>query len=283
MRMYSNFCLKEKKMIFKILIDNISKDKLKAEWGLAVYIDYEGTKFLLDTGSSGRFVKNAEQMGIDLSEVEYGILSHAHYDHANGMESFFNINDKAKFVLRDGAEENCYGKRCLFYQYIGIKKGYLDRFQDRIVYAKGDYEIVPGVYLIPHKIHGQIQKGSIGSMYIKKNNKFCPDVFSHEQSLVFDTEKGLVIFNSCSHTGADNIIKEVADTFPEKKIYAMVGGFHLVGVPKEAVRALARRIKETGIQKVITGHCTGKRAFRVLQEELGSDVLQMYVGMEYEV
>ncbi len=51
--------------------------------------------------------------------------------------------------------------------------------------------------------------------------------YSHEQSLVVDTEKGPVIFNSCSHGGAANIINEVTQTFPNKKIYGLVGGFHL--------------------------------------------------------
>lgn len=56
-----------------------------------------------------------------------------------------------------------------------------------------------------------------------------------------------------------------------------------MGVPHEKVRALARRIKDTGIKKVITGHCTGKSAFTILQEELGDDILQMYAGMEYRL
>lgn len=54
-------------------------------------------------------------------------------------------------------------------------------------------------------------------MYQKKNGGFLPDNFDHEQSLVFETEKGLVIFSSCSHAGAADIIREVSETFPEKR------------------------------------------------------------------
>ena len=52
--------------------------------------------------------------------------------------------------------------------------------------------------------------------------------------------------------------------------------------PEEDVRALAERVKETGIKRIITGHCTGDEAFAVLKEELGDIVEQMYTGMEME-
>ena len=104
------------------------------------------------------------------------------------------------------------------------------------------------------------------------------DDFSHEQSLVFETEKGLVIFNSCSHGGADNIIREVQLAYPEQKLYAMIGGFHLYKATPEEVAALAERIKATGIQRVVTGHCTGEPAYAILKEKLGDMVQQMYAG-----
>ena len=90
-------------MIAKVLIDNITKNDLISEWGLSFYIEYEGHKFLLDTGASGNFAENAKKMGINLEEIEYGVLSHAHYDHADGMPAFFEINENAKFYLRKGA------------------------------------------------------------------------------------------------------------------------------------------------------------------------------------
>lgn len=267
-------------MFAKVIIDNISKNELLPEWGLSIYIEHEGHKFLLDTGSSNKFVKNARELGIPLEEIEYGILSHAHYDHADGMAAFFDQNKKAQFYLREGAAENCYGKKWIFRKYIGIHKGFLRDYQERIVYASGDYELASGVYLIPHKTLGLEQIGKKANLYIKRDGKLCGDDFSHEQSLVFDTPQGLVIFNSCSHAGADNIINEISATFPEKQIYALIGGFHLYKSSEQEVRALAQRIKETGIRKIVTGHCTGQRAFDILKEELGDVAEQIYAGME---
>ena len=270
-------------MLAKILIDNQSKNELACEWGLAVYLEYEGRRILLDTGTTGVFVKNAEAMGVPLEKVEYGVLSHAHYDHSDGLEAFFEKNDTAKFYLRKGARENCYGKRWIFYKYVGIARGILEKYRDRIVYVDGIFELVPGVWLLPHTTPGLAQIGKRAGLYVKDGRKLVPDFFAHEQSLVLDTKEGLVIFNSCSHGGADNIIREVSEAFPGKSICALIGGLHLYRSTGEEVRALAGRIRETGIRKVITGHCTGERAFGLLKEELGDVVEGLYTGMEFEI
>ncbi len=270
-------------MFVKVLIDNRAKNNLVHEWGLAIYIEYDSHKFLLDTGASSKFVKNALAAQINLEEVEYGILSHAHYDHANGMAAFFERNKKACFYIRQGTQENCYESKWFFNKYVGIHKGFLEKYRDRILYVEGDYELVHGVYLIPHKIPGLEAIGKKNNLCVKINGQKYPDSFNHEQSLVFDTEKGLVIFNSCSHGGADNIIHEVAQTFPNKKIYAIIGGFHLFNAPQAEIKRFAERMKHTGIKKIFTGHCTGKRAFEILNAELGDKVEQFYSGMDIKL
>lgn len=266
-----------------VLIDNITNNKLIPEWGLSVYIEHEGHTILLDTGASGSFALNATELGVNLEKVEYGVLSHAHYDHADGMEGFFGINKSAKFYLREGSAENCYGKRFIFSRYIGVKKGVLGRYSDRIEYVTGDYPLFPGVYLVPHKTPNLDLVGKKAGMYIKNGRRLIPDSFSHEQSLVIDTFAGLVIFNSCSHAGADNIIKEVAETFPNKKIRAMFGGFHLFASSDDYVRDFAKRLKQTGIEEVYTGHCSGERAMKILEDELGDSFHRIYTGFELEI
>ena len=139
------------------------------------------------------------------------------------------------------------------------------------------------VSLVPHSTPGLEEIAKRVDLYIKENGRLRPDSFAHEQSLVFDTEKGLVIFSSCSHGGADNIIREIEVAFPGKQLYAMLGGFHLYKSSQGEVRALADRIRKTGIRKIYTGHCTGEPAFAILKEELGDCAEQLYTGMEIEL
>lgn len=261
--------------------------KLFGEWGLSVYVEFEGKRYLLDTGASHLFAKNAGVMGVDLSKVDIGILSHAHYDHANGMARFFALNKTAPFYLRKGVAENCYHAHKLFgrltyHEYIGIHKGWLKRFADRICYAEGDLQIAPNVYLVPHKTAGLESIGERAHLSVKENGTYRYDSFDHEQSLVFDTPQGLFIMNSCSHAGADNIVKEIEATFPGKRIYAILGGFHLFRYKDADVRAFAERLRELDVQRIYTGHCTGDRAYAILHEVLGDRVQQMHCGMIIE-
>ena len=274
-------------MHIKILVDNISGSacntssaeespkQLDGEWGLCVYTEFNGKRILLDTGASALFAKNAADMNIDLAAIDAGVLSHAHYDHANGMQEFFDKNDHAKFYLRNAARENCYHthkflKFFTYQEYIGIRKGTLKRYANRIVF-------------VSHKTPNLDEIGKRAHMSVKENGKYRPDSFDHEQSLVFDTPKGLFIMNSCSHGGADNIIKEIEATFPGKPIYAILGGFHLFRTPDDRVKAFAERLRNLNVQKIYTGHCTGQRAYEILHDVLGDKVEQMHTGMEIEV
>lgn len=267
----------------KILTDNNAVPPLTGEWGLSVSLEYRGRRILLDTGASDLFTKNAAALGVDLSAVEYGVLSHAHYDHANGLPAFFAANERANFYLRKGSGEDCYSRHLFYRKYIGILPGTLARFADRIKFVGGAYPLFEGATLLGHTSPGLAAVGKKAGMSRKRGGRYLADDFSHEQSLVLETQKGLVILNSCCHGGADRIIRETAEAFPGKHIYAILGGFHLFLSSKKEVLSFAERVKETGIERVITGHCTGERAYRLLQSCLGDRLEQLQVGYTLEL
>lgn len=266
------------------LTDNISNCGLGAEWGLSIYIEYEGHRILLDTGAGPLFAQNADSLGIDLSRVEFGVLSHAHYDHADGMGEFFLRNDHAPFYLQEDCGEDCYDQNeDGSLKYIGIRRGILKEYANRIVTHSQRFSPLPGVTLLPHTTPNLKEKGLKAHMYRQIGSGTVPDDFGHEQSLIFETEQGIVIFNSCCHAGADLVVTEAAAAFPDRPIYAIIGGFHLFDTPEEEVRAFANRLRDTGVKHIITGHCTGQEGFDILKEELGDLVLQTEVGLTLEL
>lgn len=265
-----------------VLVDNIGKDDLKGEWGLSIMVEYDGKFILADAGSSELFAKNAEKLGFDLNKVEFATLSHAHFDHSNGMPRFFKENQNAKFYLRAGAEENCYFKKLFVTKYIGLPRGIIEDKQDRIEFVQGNYKVCDGVYLIPNKCDGLEKVGRKENLYIKTSKGYRPDNFAHEQSLVLETSKGLVIINCCSHGGAANIIDQVQSVFPDKHIYGLIGGFHLFRRSNKEVRKIGQNILDTGIDFVCTGHCTKDRAYGVLKEVLQDRLEQLSVGKVME-
>ncbi len=265
----------------RILVDNIAGEGLACEWGLSLYIEHAGHVILLDTGASPLFARNAAALGCDLAAVEYGVLSHAHYDHADGMDAFFAANDRAKFYLRRGAAENCFAVQGLRRRYIGIRRGTLERYKDRIVFADGLFELYPGAWLLPHSTPGLGEIGKRAHMYTMDGPlRRRPDDFSHEQSLVLEAEGGLILLSSCSHGGVMNILREAETAFPGKPVRALVGGFHLYETPGEEVDALAEKLKNAGVETVVTGHCTGQAAYDRMKPVLGGALAQMYTGME---
>lgn len=265
-----------------VIVDNIPFGQAKGEWGLSILVEYGDKKILADAGASDLFADNLKKLGFDVADIDYATLSHAHYDHANGMPKFFQDNKKAKFYLRETTAENCYFKKFFLHKYIGIPKKVMTDYKDRIEIVSGDYQLCEGVYLIPHKTEGLEKIGKREMMYQRTANGWMPDNFSHEQSLILDTDKGLVIINCCSHGGAVNVIREAMETFPDKHVYGLIGGFHLFNKSKKEVQNVAAEIKKTGIDFVCTGHCTKERAYGIMKEKLGDKLVQLRVGLEME-
>ncbi len=263
-----------------VLVDNIKSEIAKGEWGLSIYIEYKEKKILLDTGGSALFLKNAQIYGKKIEEVDFAVLSHGHTDHSKRMTAFFENNRTANLYLQKACCTPSYFKKWIFRKYIGIQKKVLTDWDDRLVFVSDMEEIEDGVYLLPHNTKNLEEVGRKNSMYVKVDGRFLPDGFKHEQSLVFDTENGLVIFSSCSHGGPANIIREVQEAFPNKKIEAFVGGFHTAACPENEVRKLAKELIAAKVEKIYTGHCTGNKSYRILKEELGDKIQQMKVGME---
>ncbi len=267
-----------------VLVDNNDGAGLKGEWGLSFYIEYNGKVVLLDAGLSPLFAKNAEKLGIDLGAVDMAVLSHAHDDHANGLDRFLDINDHARLYVAEGCGENCYDRKWIFYKYAGIPRGIMERRADRIVKAEPDMMIGEGIRLLGHTTPGLAKIGKFEKMYLRLGDRtYIPDDFRHEQSLIFELDDGIAVFNSCSHAGADNIISEAMAAYPGKRVVAMIGGFHLFNKDDDYVRAFAQRVGETGVEALYTGHCTGKKAMNILRSELGHKVHELRTGLVFEL
>ncbi len=268
-----------------ILTDNDAADGLGCEWGFSALIETDDTNILLDAGASGLFAQNAHELGIDLTAVDYAVLSHAHFDHADGFCDFFALNDHAPLLIQQACEEDCWSDAKGAMAYIGVQEGLLDQHAKRIerVPRSKAVEFAPGAWLLGHTTEGLGKIGEREHLYRKAGGKLVNDEFAHEQSLVIETPRGLVIYNSCSHGGVETIIDEVRTAFPGTPILAFVGGLHLFLRSDDEVRELANAIRELGIERIYTGHCTGERALEVLQEELPGVVEKTYAGQAFEL
>lgn len=246
-----------------VLIENeTSSDALCCEHGLSLYLRYGEYNILLDTGESGDFACNARTLNCPLGTLHAAVLSHGHYDHADGLPTLFEQNETIRIYARPTALEPQYSDS----RYIGLKPDLTSHYADRFDLSDEQREILPGIWLVP-------------------------DAVDHEQSLVVETAKGLVVMNSCCHAGGDNIVADILARFPGRNVHALIGGLHLMGPQgittlgkkREDVRALAHRLTdELGVNYVYTGHCTGAPAFQLLQEVSGETFRMIHTGDKLE-
>ena len=266
-----------------VLVDNTAKPLFLCEWGLSILIDADDTRILLDTGSSGMFAENAKQLGIDLASVRIGVLSHAHYDHSDGLDTFFSLNETSPFLIRAGSEENCFGMKDGAMEYIGIRKGFLQRFHDRIQYVSGNFELAGGIWLIPHRPADYSAIAQRNDLYLQRGKAYIPDSFSHEQSLVIDTAAGLAVFSSCSHTGMTNILEDIRLALGRDDIFAYIGGLHLYKLTDPELDDLCDKVEQSAVARIFTGHCTGDHAYQYLKDRLGDRIVQFSSGFIHEI
>lgn len=266
-------------MKITVLMENTALEGcgLTPEHGLSLYIEYRGKKLLLDAGSSGKFADNARELGIDLSAVELAALSHGHYDHADGLRRFFQVNDHAPVYVRPGAAGPYFAKDPDAYRFIGIGRDIWECGRDRFVEAEGVYPLTEGAWLVPETVRDPAFAGQAADLLVKRGeDDFVPDDYRHEQSLVLEEGRGLVVFNSCSHGGIVNIVRGVLEQFPGKRVFAVVGGLHMfsrgksgMNCTREYVFKVADALKELGVEEIHTGHCTGETALELLKERFG--------------
>ena len=271
-------------MKFTVLIENSGVEPFQPEHGLSILIEYENEQFLLDAGTTDLFLENAEILGVPLWDVKTCFLSHGHYDHSGGFGTYLSKNEKTSVYMMKHATEEYYSGSGELHP-IGIPGGVLETHKERFQFIDGVTKIKEGIYLIPHSTEGLARIGERAKLYRKINEELVPDDFSHEMSLVFETEKGLVIFNSCSHGGSKNSILEVMKAMPGKKVYAFIGGLHMKGgiYSEEEIQVLVEELKQLGLEILYTGHCTGDEAMQSLKKYMGNQIKELYTGLTVEL
>lgn len=276
-------------MRITVLMENTGPSEFKIEHGLSLYIEFNDKKYLLDTGPSDSFFKNAHALSIDLGRVDKAVLSHGHYDHGDGFMVFLNqYKDKVVYGAKNIFDDYYSGSGGSVH-YIGLSSK-LKQMKNRFNTISKDTKIDEKIYLILDDVSNTKEIGVQKKLYKKVDDVLQPDNFDHELSLVFDTPKGLVICNSCSHAGLESIVDNIKKRL-NKPVYAYVGGLHMKSTKnhietssftEEQIQNLCIFIKKN-IQYVLTGHCTGNVSYDLLKKYLKDRIDFLTTGKTIEI
>ena len=94
-----------------------------------------------------------------------------------------------------------------------------------------------------------------------------------------------VLFAGCAHKGIVNIINQAEKALNNKKINAVLGGFHLKSRLKQykeseqSIETIARVLKQKSIEHYYTGHCTGDEAFDLMKSIMKERLNRFYPGL----
>ena len=274
-----------------ILVEDTTENfKYSCAKGLSIFINTKEQKILMDTGPNSTFIKNAKKLGIDLTQINTLILSHAHRPFNGGLNQFCKINKDAQIVIQNTDFEKYYFVKGKSKKNISPKLTVKNLPQIRMI--NNPAQITTNSWFIPCTVHNYGTPKKNQFLYRKTPSKFVMDNFMHEGIFVIDDNGELVIFNSCSHNGVINSIESAKQFFPNKRLRSYVGGFHFPfkdneTIPPDDMRNLDEIIDYSKINqnlRFFTGHCTGLPAIEYLQRGIGKNrVLKIQSGGFYTI
>jgi 7,8-dihydropterin-6-yl-methyl-4-(beta-D-ribofuranosyl)aminobenzene 5'-phosphate synthase len=254
------------------ILSTMLADQGMGEWGFSALVDVDGRRILFDTGLRPETVlQNARDLGIDLSTVTDVVLSHHHGDHTGGLLALRRELSKKSpaamsrihvapgiFLSRrhPGSDEEANPTIAL--------KAAMEATGAVFVEHRKPEEILPGVWLSgpvprpnPERYWGQPAS-------IVTAGGLVPDSIPEDMSLLFNTEKGIVILAGCGHAGTVNTVEYARHILGPRPAYAIIGGLHLFAAPDSALAWTAARLRSARLGYLLGAHCTGIEAvFRI--------------------
>jgi len=243
---------------------------LRSEHGISFYVESNGKSLLFDTGQSEAFLENAEKLKIDLRRIEALCVSHGHYDHSGGVRHLFAQGITPPVWIGKGFFDEKYAKDGTTYEYVGndFDGEYFNSVG--VTYREVDSEVqemLPGVYAVTRFERVFPDETVNPRFWVLRKGAFEQDTFGDEISLVLDTPKGLVVLLGCSHPGVKNILFTITKRF-SRKIYAVLGGTHMVEATEGSVARSLQYFSEGVVDLLGVSHCTGEKASKQIAERI---------------
>ena len=257
------------------------------EWGLSILVETKEATVLLDTGKGYSMTHNADTLGIDLGKIERVVLSHGHFDHTGGLRQLLRRMKKEvvlvahpdvwqpKYLRREGESHRFIG--------IPFQQNELESLGARFHLSSQPVHIAQGVMTtgeIP-MVTGFEQVDS--GLFVKEGSAWKPDKVMDDQALIVKTRQGLIVILGCAHRGMINTLYYAKHIAGDEKIYAVIGGSHLISASEERLWQTIAVLRDLEVQRLGLCHCTDLPAISVLAQEFGDKFFFNKAGSSIEL
>lgn len=232
-----------------VLVDNYPnplKPNLKTAWGISMLVKTSNVTILFDAGPSPEVLEyNCRILGVDLSEVDFVVISHEHGDHVGGLPYLAKVKPGCRVYVPSGMNS--------------FTKNWIKSLNLTLIEVKETTVITKGVVIL-------------GELYGPP----------WEQALVVNTAKGLVVLVGCSHPGVvsivDKAVKEIKNT-----PYLVIGGFHMVSCSRDTCIKVTEELLKRNVKFIAPIHCSGDTIREVLESKYSEHYLEAHVGTVVKV
>jgi len=244
------------------------------EWGYAALVEVDGRRILFDTGAHADVVlRNAADLGIDLSTVENVVISHNHSDHTGGLIAL----RKAMMAKNPAALSRVHVAAGIFDSRIGNDgkdhnglsplQADVAALGGRFIVHEAPVEISPGVWFTGPVPRPHAETNWNPGLKLRRAAGLVDDNVPEDAALVFATDDGVVILTGCGHAGIMNLADDARAITGDARLLAVSGGLHLFAKPEAVLAETAKRL--TGLRYLLAAHCTGIEATIRLRQLLG--------------
>jgi 7,8-dihydropterin-6-yl-methyl-4-(beta-D-ribofuranosyl)aminobenzene 5'-phosphate synthase len=267
------------------------KNSFLAEHGFSAVVtvtsDDDPRSILFDFGFSAHGAAfNADALGVDLTKIEACVVSHGHRDHVGGMEQLADkIGTKGTpLVVHPEAFRNP--------RYLKVTdqfKVFFPPLTKEQVNAAGltlaataqPHGLLDDAILFLGEVPRRTPFEKVGPdfCYEKDGREVWDDIIDDSAVAVNLKGKGLVVLSGCAHAGIINTLRYAQEITGQKKIHAVMGGFHLNGADAAAVvNPTIEGLIDADPAYVIPTHCTGRKEVMEIERRMPDRFLLNMVG-----
>jgi 7,8-dihydropterin-6-yl-methyl-4-(beta-D-ribofuranosyl)aminobenzene 5'-phosphate synthase len=256
--------------------------QLTKDWGFSALVEHDGKRILFDTGNNAAiFEHNVKALGVDLTKLDFVVISHRHTDHTTGLRYVLSVNPKVTvYVPADGG--NGFGGPTFpaaFFRAddsLPAKMRYFGGTAPKDLtwgklYDTGNFVLV-----------NQLTEVSPGIFLVRTVSQKTGTLELPELTLAIKRPDGLLLVDGCSHSGIEAILEAASEVDPRTEV--VFGGLHLVTTPLSEIDVLVEKLKtKWKVQEIAPGHCTGEPAFARLRKAYGENYLYAGLGTTVEL